>query len=188
MNHKPTEQYFLMLKGESFKFDDYLLYLQNETNKKLIKINHLPFQSHRRERLLNKLFATYGKNNILKSEFFCNFGFNIEIGNDCYVNSGVIMLDSSKITIRNRVFIAPGVILAPVDHPLIAEHRKELIVKPIVIEDDVWIGANAVILPGVTVHSRAVIGAGAVVTKDVPASTIVAGVPAKELRKLNPLL
>ncbi len=104
-----------------------------------------------------------------------------------YVNFGVTFLDTSPITIGDMCFIAPGVILTCAGHPVVAEQRNLGLEtsKPITIGNSVWIGANATVCGGVKIGDHAVIGAGAVVLHDVPENTIVAGVPAKEIRPIT---
>lgn len=178
-----SEQYDLMMQGKKYSFDKYLYKLQHKCFKRLKIINFLSFKSKIREYFLKKLFGSYGDNNNIKSNFTCNFGFNISIGSNCYINHNVTMLDSYKIVIGNNVFIAPGVVISAVTHPNDYNNRRNLIIKPIVIEDDVWIGANTVILPGVTIHRGAVIGACSLVKKDVTAETVNAGIPTKIIKK-----
>ena len=180
-----SKQYELMQKEESYIIDEYLFSKQNQCSKLVTKINKLPFGNIKREKLLKNLFGQVGKGCIIKEGFKCNYGFNISIGNNCYINYDVVMLDSYKIDIGNNVFIAPKVIISPVTHPLEHQNRKNLIGKKIMIEDNVWIGAGAIILPGVTIGEGAVIGAGAVVNCDVKANTVVVGIPAKELKTIH---
>lgn len=135
--------------------------------------------------MFNKPFGDIRTNNIIKEGFHCNYGFNIHIGSNNYINFDVTILDSYEVYIGNNVFIAPKVLISPVTHPLLAKDRRNLIINAIHIEDDVWIGAGAIILPGVTIHRGAIIGAGAVVNKDVEENTVVVGVPAKVTKKIN---
>ena len=96
-----------------------------------------------------------------------------------------MMVDLGGITIEDDVLIGPGVYLISVNHQLDPHHLKELELKPVLIKKNAWIGAKATILPGVTVGENAVVAAGAVVTKDVPANTVVAGMPAKVIKKID---
>lgn len=180
-----SEAYEKMRRGEPFVPDAYLYQKQSECSSKLVQINSLPFGDTKREALLHSLFASLGESNVIKDGFKCNYGFNISIGNRCYFNYNLVILDSFQVEIGNNVFIAPNVVLSPVTHPNEAKDRRKLIGGKITIEDDVWIGANAVILPGVTLHRGAVVAAGAVVTKDVPANTVVGGVPAKFIKTVD---
>lgn len=185
MNNEVSEQYRLMQQGSSFYIDEYLYKRQNKCSRTLIKINSLSLGSTRRNKLFKKLFKSMGDGCVIKEKFVCNYGFNISIGSGCYFNFGVTILDSFGVSIGNNVFIAPQVVISPVTHPLEAKNRRNLIGKKIVIEDDVWIGAGAVILPGVTIHKGAVVGAGAVVKHDVAENTVVAGIPAQIIKTVN---
>lgn len=180
-----SNQYFLMKEGKSYYIDEYLFERQHACAKQLAAINALPFGSVERERLFSELFANLGENCVIKENFHCNYGFNISIGSNCYLNFGISILDSFEVQIGNNVFIAPGVVISPVTHPNEAKNRRNLIGGKITIEDDVWIGANAVILTGVTIHRGAVIGAGALVKTDVPANTIFGGVPAHFIKTID---
>lgn len=180
-----SEQYILMQSGKSFKFDDFLYNKQNKCAKMLSKVNRLPFGNKKRDVIFKKLFSSFGDNNVIKEGLRCNFGFNISIGSNCYFNYNVTVLDSFEVQIGNNVFVGPNVVISAVTHPLKASDRRNLQGGKTIIEDDVWIGAGAVILSKVIIHKGAVIGAGAVVTKDVPANTVVAGVPAKVIKDIQ---
>lgn len=182
---KQSEQFVLMKQEKSFYIDDYLWSQQKKCSKLLSKLNAMAYGDKRRSAIFQKLFASCGTDNVIKEGFHCNYGFNITIGSDCYINYCVTILDSYEVEIGDRVFIAPNVVLSPVTHPLKAAQRKNLMGKKIVIEDDVWIGAGAVIFPGVTLHKGAVVGAGAVVREDVEANTVVVGVPAKAIKTID---
>ena len=124
----------------------------------------------------------------IRLPFYSDYGHNIKLGERVFINANVMMVDLGGITIENDVLIGPGAYLISVNHKLDPQHRKELELKPVVIKQNAWIGAKATILPGVTVGKNAVVAANAVVTKDVPANTVVAGNPAKIIKKLQSLL
>lgn len=113
--------------------------------------------------------------------FYTDCGKNITVGNHVFFNSGCNFQDQGGITIDDGVLIGHNVVLATLNHCMISEQRANLEPAPIHIGKNVWIGANAIVLPGVTIGDGAVIAAGAIVTKDVPANTIVGGVPAKKI-------
>lgn len=173
-----------MKAGENYTINDELLHMQQECADKLLEINRLPVASLEREKILNSLFAQYGKNNIIKSGLQCNYGFNITIGDNCYFNYNLVILDSFKVSIGNNVFIAPNVVIAPVTHPLQADKRRQLIGGEVIIEDDVWIGANSVILPNTIIKRGSVIGAGSVVKQNTIENAVYAGCPAKLIKLL----
>jgi acetyltransferase-like isoleucine patch superfamily enzyme len=117
--------------------------------------------------------------------FTTNFGRFTTIGKNVFINHGCSFLDLGGITIEDEVLIGPQVKLVTENHPLDPETRKGLITKPILIKQNAWIGAGATILPGVTVGENAVVAAGAVVSKDVPANTVVGGIPAKLIKSIG---
>ena len=180
-----NENFNAMKNEESYSFDSFLYHEQAKCEKLLLKINTLPFTSKRRYRIMKRLFASFGEQNVVKAGFRCNFGFNISIGSNCYFNHNVTILDSYEVEIGNNVLISSNVVISPVDHFLSAKERKILHGKKIVIEDNVWIGANSVILPGVTIHKNSVIGACSVVKSDVPPNTVVGGIPAKFIKNID---
>ncbi len=117
--------------------------------------------------------------------FYTAYGKRTRVGKGVFINFGCTFLDQGGITIEDGVFIGPGVILASEYHPEEPERRHLLSTAPIVLCRNAWIGARAVILPGITVGENAIVGAGAVVTKDVPPGTIVGGTPAKFMRHIT---
>ena len=130
--------------------------------------------------LKKKMFASCGDDTEIMSPFFSSWGGkNISIGNNCYINFNVTMIDDGKIEIGNNVLIGPNVTISTVNHPLAYEERikNKIYVKNVIIEDNVWIGANCVILPGVKIEKNSVIGAGSVVTKNIPSNVLAVGNP-----------
>ncbi|MBF9255663.1 sugar O-acetyltransferase [Pontibacter sp. 172403-2] len=115
---------------------------------------------------------------------YINYGKNTKFGKNVFVNFGCTFLDLGGITIEDNVMLAPGVKLLTESHPLSSEERQSLIPKPILIRNNVWIGANATVLQGVTLGENSVVAAGAVVSEDVPANTIVGGIPAKVIKSI----
>lgn len=145
-----------------------------------------PLDAEGKEKAIRELFGKVGKNPNVLTGFHCDNGRNIEVGDEFLANYNVTILDIAKVTMGNNVWIGPGTLIATVNHPLNpAGRRKHLgIAKPVHIGNDVWIGGNATILPGVTIGNNVVVAAGAVVTKDVPDNTLVGGVPAKKIKDL----
>ena len=156
------------------------------TEELVFTLNALPpSRREEREAILKRLFGRVGRNCCLHSPFHCDFGESISIGDDFVGNFGLTILDEAPVTIGDRVLIGPNVGIYTVNHALLPDQRAEGIMRslPVTIGNDVWIGFEAVILAGVHIGDGAIIGARAVVTKDVPAYTIVGGVPAREIRK-----
>lgn len=121
----------------------------------------------------------------IRLPFYTDYGHNIKLGKRVFINSNVMMVDLGGITIEDDVLIGPGAYLLSVNHKLNPKQRRELELKPVVIKKNAWIGAKATICPGVIVGENAVVAAGAVVTKDVPKNTVVAGMPAKVIKKID---
>lgn len=144
-----------------------------------------PCDEKLRRSVLKELFGSGGNSVWLEPPFRCDYGTNIYLGEKVYFNFDCVILDVCEVRIGNKVFIAPGVHIYAATHPLEAELRRtQEFGKPVTIGNDVWIGGKAVICPGVGVGDRSVIGAGSVVTKDVPPGVVVAGNPAKVIRSL----
>lgn len=152
------------------------------------RLNVLPFSdSEGRAALLSVVFGGPLPESVtIYPPFFTEHGLNTTFGENVFVNQGCTFMDRGGIRIGNGVMIAPKVSLITGGHPLpLAERREFLSFAPIVIADDVWIGTAAVITQGVTIGAGAVVAAGAVVTRDVPAATVVAGVPARVIKKID---
>ena len=122
--------------------------------------------------------------NEIRPPFFTDNGFNTHLGKHIFINTGVTFADLGGIYIEDNVLIGPGAKLLSINHPIPAAHRHEMELQAVRVKNNAWIGADAKILPGVTVGENAVVGAGAVVTKDVPADTVVVGVPAKVIHRV----
>lgn len=152
------------------------------------RLNVLPFSDGEgRAELLSVVFGGPLPDSVtVYPPFFTEYGLNTTFGENVFVNQGCTFMDRGGIRIGDRVMIAPKVSLITGGHPLpLAERREYISNAPIVIEDDVWIGASALIMEGVTVGHGSVVAAGAVVTRDVPARTLVAGVPARVVRTID---
>jgi len=146
-----------------------------------------PLDTEGQRRVLKEMLGAVGEKVWLAKTFNCDCGKNIYIGNNFTGNFNLTMLDVREIRIGDNVMIGPGTLITTVGHPLSpAKRRKHMaFAKPVIIGNDVWIGGNATILPGVTIGNNVVIAAGAVVTKDVPDNCVVGGIPAKKLKDLD---
>jgi acetyltransferase-like isoleucine patch superfamily enzyme len=176
-----------MLSGMAYNAMDEELFRDRIRAKKLCKtFNELnPDEFENREALLKELFRSENKCYI-EPNFFCDYGYNIEIGDNFYANHNCIMLDVNKIKIGNNVMFAPNVQVYTATHPVDAKERisgKEM-GYAIEIGDNVWMGGGTIICPGVKIGKNTTIGAGSVVTKDIPENVVAAGNPCKVIRKL----
>ncbi|WP_136688831.1 sugar O-acetyltransferase [Halorhabdus amylolytica] len=144
----------------------------------------------RREELLSELFGTVDESAHVNPPFECDYGYNIHVGENFYANYDCVILDACPVEVGSNVMLAPGVHIYTSTHPLPAQGRRidddyEEYAKPVTIGDDVWIGGQATINPGVTIGDRAVVASGAVLTEDVPADALVQGNPAEVVRKID---
>jgi maltose O-acetyltransferase len=138
-----------------------------------------------RRRILTELFAAGGESAWIQPPFFCDYGTNIELGERVYFNFNCVVLDVCSVKIGSFTLFGPAVQIYAATHPLDAEQRRrEESGKPVEIGSDVWVGGGAIILPGIRVGSRSVIGAGSVVTRDVPEGVLAAGNPCRVIREI----
>lgn len=141
----------------------------------------------KRNDIMQRLFKHVGENVWIEPDFRCEFGKNITIGNNVYINFGCVILDCGQVSIGNNTLIGPNVGIFSGNHAADAGERTagELIPKPVAIGDRVWICGNVSIVPGVRIGDESVIGAGSVVTHDIPSGVIAAGNPCRVLRKIT---
>ena len=137
--------------------------------------------------ILNKLLGKMGKEVIVTPPFWCDYGYNITVGDYFYSNHNLIITDGAKVTFGDHVFIAPNCCFTTAEHAIDPEMRKAGIevAKPITVGNNVWIGAGSTILAGVTIGSGSVIGEGSVVKKSIPENVVAVGVPCKVLRPIT---
>ena len=139
-----------------------------------------------RRTILRTLFGSGGDTVWMQPPFFCDYGANIELGERVFFNFNCIVLDVCRVTIGDFTLFGPAVQIYTPMHPFNAElRRREEFGKPVDIGSDVWVGGGAIILPGVRIGARAVIGAGSVVTRDVPAGVFAAGNPCRVIREIT---
>jgi len=156
--------------------------------KKVHQLNLLsPDHRERIPALLEELLGKTGKNSMIEPPFHCDYGWNIEVGENFFANYNLTILDVGKVIIGDNVQIAPNVSIYTAGHPIHPDSRNSGYEYgiPITIGNSVWIGGNAVILPGVTIGDNAVIGAGSVVTRSIPANVIAAGNPCRVIREIT---
>ena len=187
--HEMTTAKEKMLNGEWYDAasDPELLSELYACRDRIYELNRLhPRETAGRDILLRSIIGHMGREVTILSPFFCDYGTHISIGDCTYINFNLTVLDEAPVSIGSHVFIGPGCSLLTAVHPLDAQERNKGTEKalPITIGDSVWLGGNVTVLPGVTIGEGAVVGAGSVVTRDVPPHTVVAGNPARIIRRL----
>lgn len=188
MTDAASEMKRRMLAGELYMATDEQLTAERERCSLLCeRLNGLSASDEpARLAVLRELLGAIGEDTLIQSPFRCDYGYNIGIGRRSFVNYGGIFLDVNPISIGDEVLIASNVQLLTATHPLDAPKRRAWweYAKPISIADGAWLGGGVIVLPGVSIGEDAVVGAGAVVTRDVEPRTVVAGNPARVIRRL----
>ena len=159
-----------------------------DNKKRIFRFNNLPPENvEEQDRLIREILGKTGREVHIEAPFHCDYGYNIEVGDNFFANYNLIILDVGKVRIGKNAQIAPNVAIYTAGHPIHPESRNSGYEYGIsvTIGDNVWIGGNAVIMPGVTIGDNVVIGAGSVVTKDIPANVIAAGNPCRVIREIT---
>ena len=159
-----------------------------ENKKKIFEYNHLePGNNEKKDRLIKSILGKTGEYINIEQPFYCDYGYNIEIGENFFANYNFTVLDVGKVRIGANTQFGPGVSIYTACHPLHPDSRNSGYEYgiDITIGDNVWIGGSTCIMPGVTIGNNVVIGAGSVVTKDIPDDVIAAGNPARVIRKIT---
>lgn len=159
-----------------------------ECKELLYDFNHSrPSEFQKRDEIIRKVFAEVGENCYIEPPFYANWGCNMHVGRNFYANFSLTVVDDTDIFIGDSVMIAPNVTIATGTHPVCPELREQVYQYnlPVRIGNRVWIGAGTIILPGVTIGDDTVIGAGSVVTKDIPANVVAVGNPCRVLREIG---
>ena len=146
-----------------------------------------PNDKDAQRKILSELLGAMGEETIITPPFWCDYGYNITVGDFFYSNHNLVITDGAKVTFGNNVFIAPNCCFTTAEHAIDPEMRKAgiEIAKPITIGNNVWIGAGSTVLAGVQIGDNTVIGAGSVVTKSIPGNVVAVGVPCRVLRKIT---
>lgn len=168
----PNDPEIGKLIKESFAIKKWLIEINNSSNPEEIT------------KILSKILDKEVQDVAVFTPIYINYGKNINIGKNVFINFDCTFLALGGITIEDDVLIGPKVSIITENHPLNPEYRKGLICKPILIKRNAWIGANATILAGVTIGENSVVAAGAIVSKNVPDNTVVGGVPAKIIKQI----
>lgn len=176
-----------MLAGERYNILDPELEADRQRAKLLLRrFNRTDVESEG-QAILRQMLGAIGQDSIIWHPFYCSYGRNTYLGDHVFINYMCSILDNNEVRIGNHTMIGPAVQIYTAAHDLQAETRIQgwEVAKPIVIEENVWIGGGAILLPGVTIGRNAVVGAGAVVSRNVPANTVVAGNPARVIRVIE---
>ena len=177
-----------MLRGELYLAKDLKLKKEREKAKELCyDYNNLrPSQFQKRKAQLEKILGKTGEKFFIEQPFICDYGYNIEIGEKFYSNYNLVILDVNKVKFGENVLIGPNCSFYTATHPLEAELRNKGLEygKPIEVGNNVWIGGNVTVLPGVKIGDNSVIGAGSVVTKDIPEGVLAVGNPCRVVKNI----
>ena len=179
-----------MLRGELYDANyDPQLREERMRSKKLCRAyNDLqPDDIDGRKALLTELLGATGKEFYIEQPFYCDYGYNITLGENFYSNVNLVILDCAKVTFGDNVFIAPDCGFHTAGHPFDVEQRNAGLeyARPITVGNNVWIGAGVHVLPGVTIGDNCVIGAGSLVNRDIPSGSLAVGNPCRVIRKLD---
>lgn len=178
-----------MINGLHYDAADAILYAERIKCKTLcFKYNQIcPEQIAQRQEIIKKIVGKTKGIFHIEPNFYCDYGYNIELGDNFYSNHNLVILDCAKVTFGDNVFIGPNSGFYTAEHPLNAKERITGAewAKPINVGNNVWFGGNVTVLAGVTIGDNTVIGAGSVVTKDIPSNVVAVGNPCKIIRKIK---
>ena len=178
-----------MLRGMLYDADDSTLCADRVRAKELCHAyNQLrPSDAAGMRELLRRLLGETGETFCVTAPFWCDYGYNIHLGKNFYANHNCVILDCAKVTFGDHVMVGPNCGFYTACHPIDPQQRREGVefARPITVGNDVWFGGGCTVLPGVTIGDGCVIGAGSVVTRDIPANTVAAGNPCRVLRSIS---
>ncbi len=179
-----------MLLGEIYNanYDEELIKERQIVKDLCYEYNKIkPSSMNERKEKIKLILGKTKDNFLIEQPFVCDYGYNIEIGENFYANHNLVILDANKVKFGDNVFIAPNCGFYTAGHPINADMRNEGLeyAKPIEIGNDVWIGGNVVVLPGVKIGNNVVIGAGSIVNKDIPSNSVAVGNPCRVIKEIK---
>ena len=179
-----------MLAGEIYdaNYDKELIEERLNVKDKCFEYNNIkPSNIAARTKIMSEILGKHKNSFYIEPPFYCDYGYNIEVGENFYSNHNLIILDGNKVIFGDNVFIAPTCGFYTAGHPLDYKERNKGLeyARPIKVGNNVWIGGNVVVLPGVTIGDNVVIGAGSVVNKDIPSNSVAVGNPCKVIKSLE---
>lgn len=169
-------------------YDKELLQERNQAKDLCYEYNQIrPSDEQRQKAVMRKLLGKTKENFVIMQPFWCDYGYNIEIGENFFANHNLVILDPAKVTFGDNVFIAPNCGFYTAGHPIDAERRNQGLeyAYPITVGDNVWIGGGVHVMPGITIGNNVVIGGGSVVVKDIPDNSVAVGNPCKVIRAIT---
>jgi maltose O-acetyltransferase len=175
-----------MLTGELYRASDPELVHERQRCRSVLQAFNAQQDEDQRLALLKQLLGRIGSGAFIQPPFACDYGYNLSIGDNVFVNFNAVILDCASVTIGEGTQMGPAVQLLAADHPRDPQARRSLLelARPVSIGSNVWIGAAAIVLPGVSVGDDSIIGAGSVVTRDIPSGVVAAGSPCRVVRTL----
>ena len=169
--------------------DPVLLEDRNRAKDLCFEFNNLkPSDEENKRKIIKKLFKSVKDNFLIQPSFWCDYGYNIEIGNNFFSNHNLVILDCAPVKFGDNVLIAPNCGFYTAGHPIDKDDRRQFLeyAFPITVGNDVWFGGNVIVMPGVNIGNNVIVGAGSVVTKDIPSDCIAYGNPCRVIRKITP--
>ena len=175
-----------MLAGALYRASDPELVHERQRCRAVLHAFNAQQDDEQRLALLRQLLGRIGSGAFIQPPFVCDYGYNLSIGDHVFVNFNTVILDCAPVTIGDGTQMGPGVQLLAADHPREPQARRSLLelARPVTIGSNVWLGAAVVVLPGVSVGDDSIIGAGSVVTRDIPSGVVAVGSPCRVVRTL----
>lgn len=175
-----------MVAGEEYNPLDESLCEHRERARRLCVWLNGDRTSEEIERVLHELIGKLGQRVVIRPPFYCDYGTNITLGDNVFVNFGCVILDVCSVSVGHYTWVGPYVQLCAAAHPLNCQGRRGVqFGKPIIIGNDVWLGGGTIVLPGVSIGAGSVVGAGSIVTKDIPPGVVAVGNPCRVLRPVT---